>query len=75
MHLQLQSLTAKIPLEVPSYMPMEEWPEDILDELEGRMEQWKHLNLKLEDPELQEHTCCIDLEESQQQELGIDWER
>lgn len=60
MHLQLQQLTAKIPMEVPSYMPMNEWPEDILDELEGRMEQWKALGLKLEDPELQEHTIVIE---------------
>jgi CRISPR/Cas system-associated exonuclease Cas4 (RecB family) len=59
MHIQLQSLTAKIPMDVPSYMPMEEWPEDILDELEGRMEQWKALGLKLEDPELQEHTTIL----------------
>lgn len=60
MHLQLQQLTAKIPMDVPSYMPMEEWPEDILEELEGRMEQWKALGLKLEDPELQEHTIIIE---------------
>jgi len=60
MHMQLQTLVADIPPELPTYMPMSEWPEDIAEELEERMDRWMELGLVLGKPNLIEHTTVIE---------------
>lgn len=60
MHVQLQSTIADIPVDLPCELPYWEWPEDLEEELIGRMEQWKKLELKLEKPNLIEHTVKIE---------------
>lgn len=60
MHLQFQSLIATIPPEMPSKIPMDEWPEDLAEELECRMDNWLGLNLELGTPNLVEHTIVIE---------------
>jgi hypothetical protein len=59
MHLQIQSEIAEIPPDIPSNMPIDEWPKDLREELEGRMEQWDKLDLKITRPNLIEHTITI----------------
>jgi CRISPR/Cas system-associated exonuclease Cas4 (RecB family) len=59
MHMQLQGLVSDIPVEVPDYLPFWEWPEDMEEELQGRIEQWEALNLVLGKPNLIEHTIAI----------------
>ena len=66
MHLQLQHLYADIPPDVPSEMPMEDWPDDMAEELEGRMESWLALGLQFEKPNMIEHTVVVE----QHNELG-----
>jgi CRISPR/Cas system-associated exonuclease Cas4 (RecB family) len=60
MHMQLQEMYADIPVEVPGEYPFWEWPKDLDEELEGRREQWRLLNLILGKPNLIEHTIIID---------------
>lgn len=61
MHLQLQNMIADIPVDIPPGMtPFFEWPEDIMDELEGRRNQWIAMNIVLGKPNLIEHTVVIE---------------
>lgn len=61
MHVQLQMQEPDIiPVDIPSEMPYWTWPDDMEDELAGRMTQWKSLNLVLEKPCLIEHTIVIE---------------
>ncbi len=60
MHLQLQSQYAKIPVDVPTEISIDEWPEDMAEELEERMKNWKELGLKMGEPNLMEHTIVIE---------------
>lgn len=60
MHMRLQSTVVDIPVDVPGELPFYEWPEDILEELEGRDASWEGLNLVLGKPNLVEHTIIIE---------------
>lgn len=60
MHMQLQATVSPIPPEMPAYIPYDEWPSDIAEELEGRMESWLKLGFNLGTPNLIEHTTVVE---------------
>jgi CRISPR/Cas system-associated exonuclease Cas4 (RecB family) len=59
MHMQIQEAISGEIQEIPSNMPFNEWPKDLAEELEGRMEQWNKLGLRFGKPCLVEHTVVI----------------
>ena len=62
MHLQFQQRLSDIRMDLPCEIEYEDWAEDpdICAELEGRMEQWLKLDIKMEKTNLMEHTIVIE---------------
>jgi len=59
MHMLIQEQISGEIQEIPSKMPFQEWPKDLAEELDGRMEQWNKLGLRFGRPCLVEHTVVI----------------
>lgn len=60
MHMRVLDSASECAVELPGELPILDWPEDIVEEMEARERAWDSLGLKMEDPMLTEYTVWYD---------------